>query len=309
MDVKDKSLQLFYNHAIHPELIRMERRRRRLVRLLLGSGLLIFALFIFQLYLGIAALALFIMIPVAFYGVQLYLSVKRFVKTYKPAIVKQILSYIQTRPNVGELHYDPEKSIGKSEFKASGLFEGKFDYYEGEDYIAGKIGEMPFELCELSVREVSSVANQLRVVFQGIYVLATFNEETSGSVRVWPRRQRQHLTRAMKNFAWKEGKDVADEIESVKFRDNFIVYATEETVVHDVLTKPMQDALYEYYKKTGHDLYIAFEDRKIYAALGTSEDLLEPEIFYSNLGFDHVKKHYDDIWQVLEIVRVFDQMH
>ena len=128
MDVKDKSLQLFYNHAIHPELIRMERRRRRLVRLLLGSGLLIFALFIFQLYLGIAALALFIMIPVAFYGVQLYLSVKRFVKTYKPAIVKQILSYIQTRPNVGELHYDPEKSIGKSEFKASGLFEGKFDY-------------------------------------------------------------------------------------------------------------------------------------------------------------------------------------
>ena len=72
---------------------------------------------------------------------------------------------------------------------------------------------------------------------------------------------------------------------------------------------PMQDALYEYYKKTGHDLYIAFEDRKIYAALGTSEDLLEPEIFYSNLGFDQVKKHYDDICQVLEIVRVFDQMH
>ncbi len=307
MEGKDKNLQLYYNHAIHPELIRMERRRKRLVRLLLGSGLLIFALLVFQAYLGIAALALFVLIPVAFYAIQLYVNVKNFVKTFKPAITRQILSYIQTRPNIGEMHYDPEKFIPKSEFQASGLFDGKFDYYEGEDFISGMIGEMPFQLCELSVREVSKVASQLQVVFEGIFLTATFNEDTTGSIRVWPRRQRQHLSRAMKNFAWKGGNDVEDEIMIEKFRKNFIVYATEETVVKDVLTEPMQEALYDYFKKFDSDLYLAFENKKIYAAITTTGDLLEPQIFSSNLGFEGVKKQHDDIWYILEIVRVFDQ--
>ena len=69
----------------------------------------------------------------------------------------------------------------------------------------------------------------------------------------------------------------------------------------------MQEAILDYTQKTGKDLYIAFDDRKIYAGITEPRDLLEPSLFYTNLRFDLIREFYEDIYLMLRVVMYFDQ--
>lgn len=302
----------YYNHTIHPELMRMERKRLRLIRLLVISAFLLLGLFLFEFYIDLAALALFLMIPIGLYLVFLFYRIQQFRLTFKPNVMNLVLDFIDDGmnfdPNV-PLRYDAKGSLPKERFLASQIFATKPAVYKGEDYIAGKIGEMHFEMCELVVKELSPVESGLHTVFNGVFLHATFPEEAVGRLIIWPRRYRNRLFRAIKAFTWKDGQNVDHEITNDAFREAFMTFATKSTKVIGLLSPPMQEALVRYREQAKKEIFISFINREIYAAVTEEKDLLEPHILRSNLSFELVREFFEDIHLLLRIAEDFDQTH
>lgn len=304
-----QEFRVFYNHTIFPELVRMERHRKRLVRLLVFSLLLLLIFLIVQIYANVFLLTLFLTIPITFYVGYIGFRIRKFQQVFKPNIIGLILDFLDNAPNYGKLSYDNKKKIEPEVFNKSGIFGKGYPFYRGEDFISGRIGEMNFELSELDVRRISPVSNQLEEVFKGIFISAVFNEETEGSVIIWPRHKKPFISRAIKDFTWKDAVNVDDEILNPQFKKHFTVYATEDTYVVGILSDSMQMALMEYVVQNKKDIYISFVNENIYAGISSQKDLLEPNILSSNLSFQGMKEFYQDIELALLVIRDFDQTH
>lgn len=301
--------RIYYNHTIHPELLRLERQRLSLLRLLVFSSLLLSAIFIAELYLNILVVTLILMIPIGAYIAYLMYRIRSFILTFKPNVVNLILDFIDDSLNYGTLSYESKKKISKDRFLASRLFVTKAQVYEGEDFISGKIGELDFELCELKVQDNSPVRNNLNVVFQGIFMHATFTQPLDGMVIVWPRAYRQYLIKTIKEFTWRDGENADHEILTDAFRAEYMTYASFETHVAGLLPETMQEAIIDYKAQTGKDIFLSIINSDIYVGITEPKDILEPYIFQSNLSFDLVKEFFEDIQVVLSIVEDFDQTH
>lgn len=304
-----REFRKYYNQTIHPELMRLEHLRLRLVRLLFFSALLLLAVIFLEFYINIFLITLVLLIPLTLYLVYLFYQIRKFQLTFKPRVMDLILDFISEGLNYEELQYDSKKAISKERFLQSDLFVTPAQVYHGEDYISGKVGETPFELCELNVRETSPVKAGLKYVFKGIFLYAVFPEETEGSLRLWPREARQFLTRSIREYTWNGGVNVDHEMLNPKFRQLFMAYALPDTHVVGIMSEPMQEAIVRYIELTGKEIYLSFMDREIYAAITEPKDILEPSIFRSNLSFDLVREFFEDIHLAISIVRDFDQMH
>lgn len=304
-----EDFRIFYNHTIHPELLRMERKRRRLLLLLVLSFLLIFGLFIVGIWLEIMVITLMLMLFVGVYIFVLYQRVNKFIDTFKPNIINLLTDFIDDGINYGELRYDPNKKIAQKKFLSSGIFGASPAVYEGEDYLKGTIGNVPFEMCELNVREESKVRQRLNYVFKGIFLCATVEYPLRGEVLVLPREFRQYLTRSVRQFTLKSGKPADGFIRNQDFREIWMTYATLEGVFNHVLSDDMQARLVNYYEVTGKQIYLSFQGNKIYIAVTEDKDILEPFIFRTNVSFELVREFYEDLTLLLQIVEDFDAHH
>lgn len=302
-------LRIYYNTTIRPELVRMERRRKRMLFGIFGSvaGLLLVMLLFIILDAGFVVL--YLAIPVLFYLSTLYFRVKEFKKKFKPAVVSLVLDFINQATNVSQLSYKADQMVGQDRFIRSDLFIGRNVIYEGEDYIKGLVGEMPFELSELYVQELSQASNRLELIFGGIFIHAIFAEECSGHLVAWPRSEMRYLRRSIREFIARGGIDTEIELQDESFREKFVVYAKSNTVVHNILTEPMQQALANFIETTGHELYFSVYDQNVFVAISHDRDLLEPRIFRSNLDFHLIREFYTDIILMLQVIQDFDQTH
>ena len=261
-------------------------------------------------YLQIMVVALFLVLPITFYIFYLGYRMQRFRQEFKPRIVGLLLDFMNESLNFSRLSYEPKTKIPRELFLQSNLFYTKAPYYQGEDFIKGMVGEMPFAMSELVVREQSPMTNKLQDVFEGVFLHAIFPEEdTSGSVIIWPRRKKQYLTRTIKEYTWKGGYNQDYEIMNPYFQELFLVYAMEGTHVAGILSEPMQEALVNYVTITGKDIYISFIDRHIFAGVTEERDLLEPSLFSSNVSFELIREFFQDLMMVVKIVEDFDQTH
>lgn len=307
--LRNDQFRIYYNHTIHPELMRMERLRLRLLRLLfLSLGLLVILLFI-GLNSGELSILLALAIPIIFYLGFLGFRTRKFVQTFKPRVVQLILDFISESPNIGKLDYEPDGFISKETFLSSMLFPDNTPVYLGEDLIYGKVGEMGFRLCELRAQGFSAVHNRLEPIFGGIFLHAVFPEETNGQILIWPRSRRKYLVRAIRNFTMEGGENYDDEILHPEFREVFLTYATKKTHVAGILSEPMQEAIVRYRQRRGKDIYLSFLNQEIFIAIDETRNILEPFIFRSNVRFELVKGYYQDIQLLLSIIEDFDQTH
>lgn len=287
----------------------MERLRRRLLGLLLAAAFILLGVLIFELLLNIWVVTLILSIPTTLFVFYLGYRIRKFVLTFKPHVMQLVLEFMEGLPNISALSYDASGGIGKSEFLESQLFITPAPVYEQEDFIEGKVGEMDFRLCELNVRELSKVRNRTNYVFKGVFMHATFVEETNGRILVWPREFKQYLSSAIRNFTFQGGMNVDHEIMNDEFRELFMTYALPDTHVVGILSEPMQEAVVHYHELTGKEIYMSFLDEEIYVAITEPKDLLEPYILRSNTSFELVREFFEDINLLLKIVEDFDQTH
>ncbi len=301
--------RIYYNHTIHPELLRMERRRIRLLRLLFFSALFVAALIVLGLIIDILVITLFMLVPIGFYMTYLIYRIRRFVLTFKPRVIRLILDFIDDSINYGVLKYEAKRMLPKDLFQASKIFSTDAPFYRGEDFIEGRIGSLDFQLCELEVKEMSPVRNRLNYVFKGVFLHATFPAPLRGEVIVWPKKYKQYLTRSIKGFTMDGGYDVSMEILNEDFLDEFLVYATMDTHVVRLLTEDMQQAILAYREKIEKEIYISILNNEIFVAITEPKDILEPHIFTSNLSFELIREFFEEIQVILSILEDFDRSH
>lgn len=311
MDTRDPLAQfrVYYNHTIYPELRRLERLRMRLLGLLLVASLLLTAVLIFQVYLRIWLVTLALSIPTTLFILYLAYRIRQFVLTFKPQIMDLILEFLEDMPNITELAYEANNGIDKPEFMESELFITPAPIYEKEDFIYGKVGEMNFRVCELNVRELSKVRNRTNYIFKGVFMHATFVEEIEGRILVWPREFKQYLSRSIRNFTFQGGLNVDHEIMNPEFRTLFMTYALPDTHVAGILSEPMQEAVVNYYKMTGKEIYMSFLNEEIFIAVTEPKNILEPNILRPNTSFELVREFFEDIHLLINLVQDFDQAH
>lgn len=304
-----EEFRIYYNHTIHPELMRMERLRLRLIGLFAFSAVLFFGVFILHFILKILPLTLLLMVMLGFFMAWLVIRIQKFRRTFKPNVISLVLDFIDDGLNLGTMYYDAKRKIERGKFLGSGIFFTPANIYEGEDYITGKVGQMEFELCELDVKEISQVRNAVETVFQGFFLHAVFPENLEGIIVAWPRHQRQYFTRAMKNFTGLGGKNVDHEILNKGFKEAYITYASADTHVVGIMPETMQEAIMEFKAKAKADVYLSFINKDLYLGMWEEKDMLEPTIFKSNLSFELIKEFFDTILMLLKVVEDFDRTH
>ena len=304
-----ESFQIFYNHTIYPELVRMEGERVNLLRLLLLSVFIFLGLFGFGFFIGIWVISITLMIPAGVYMSYLVFRIQKFRQRFKPHVVKLILDYIDNKPNYGEMSYDSKGKISKATFKKSLMFSSPAHYYVGEDLIKGRVGDLRFEMSELNVREMSKTRNRLQYVFRGVFLHASESKDIEGRVVLLPSEFRQYLTRTLKSLHLSdclpvEGFALDDRLESY-----FMTYATTEAPIRDLLSKDMQAAIFDYREATDKEIYISFINSEIYIAVTEDRNLLEPGLLTSNLSYDLVREFYEDISLLLRVIEDFNMHH
>lgn len=303
-----EEFRLFYNQTIHPELMRLDKQRLRMLRLIgfsaalmLGVGLLVYALSEF-LFAALASL------PFMFYIAMVAGRVRRFRADFKPKVVKLILDFIDDGPLFGNLRYDAKRKIPIEKFMRSHLFITRPAVYEGEDFIEGRIGDVEFELCELKVEEFSRVRQRLDDVFRGVFLRAKFKYPPRGSVLVLPRARLPYLSETVKAYVRTGGQNMDAFIKHQKFRETYITYGSRNTKVTDLLTEEMMGFILGYRKEKG-EICMSILGENCYVGIWNHKDILEPKILQSNVSFELVRDFYDDIYLALYIVMALDRAH
>ena len=304
-----EEFRIFYNHTIHPELMRLDKQRKRLLLLLFLSLLFLLGVFLFEMVVGIWFITLLLTLPIGMYISFLGYRIQRFFRAFKPQIVSLILDFIDDSVNYGALTYEAKGGLPKNLFHESKLFGSNADVYEAEDYIKGKIGSISFELCELNVREFSRVRSRLNYVFKGIFLHATLEESLQGAITIYPKEYRQYLSRAIRHSVSDGARSINDMMRSEEFRETFLSYATPDAKVRDLLSLDMQNFLVDYRDETDKEIYISFIDTNIYLAITGDRNILEPYLFRSNTSFELVREFYEDISMLFDIVEDFDKLH
>jgi len=307
------NFRLFYNQSIHPELLHMELRRRRLVRLLSLSVLLLAGVAALQIYLSVFAATLALLIPVGLWITYLGFRVQVYYQEFKPRVVALLLDFIDNDVNFKFEGFDPKGFIPKTTFLESRIFTAADDYV-GEDIIRGQVRETPFEACELRVREFSHVRSRLDRVFSGIFLVADYQRwDMHGGVLCLPDAYRKYLSRSERAFHLEGGRRVREGI-LPEFEVFFDTYATPTVRIKDVISEDFQKAILRfrnYYQSVNREkeLYFSIIGDKIYIALRQDRNLLEPSLFANNTSFEVVQEFYEDLHLLLELVMEVDAMN
>jgi Protein of unknown function (DUF3137) len=301
--------RLFYNQSIHPELMHIEGRRQALVKkIYLTSGLCVLVL-IFGWVLGVFLVNLLILLGVGVAISRLVTEVRMYYQSFKPRVVGALLDFFDNSVNYSNLSYEANGSISKHVFLASGLYVCSADEYHAEDKISGKIREMPFELCELRVADISPVRSGMDEVFKGVFIVADYlRPDMRGALYIMPdvyRKYQAQSTRAAdRSRAHRVDKLLLPEFESL-----FDTYATESIKPTQVLTAAFQRSLIEFYRGTKRNISLSIIDSQLYIALYQNEDLLEPSLWKSSVSYEQMHQYQDDLQRVFAVIHAMDVLN
>jgi Protein of unknown function (DUF3137) len=300
--------RIFYNQSIYPELLNLERRRRRLLWLFLGTIVLLLAISIVHFWLNELLFSLLLLIPTVVYLVWIYGQVDIYKKEFKPRIIGLVLDFIDNDINFGTLKYEENAGISPDLFFKSHLFACNPVEYVSEDYITGVIREMPFEMCELNVLEQSATRSRLDTVFRGVFLTGEYNFLMRGKILLLPDSQRQFSLRTAKQFTRRGGRRREKNL-LPEFEDVFDTYSTDDANLMKTLSPDMQRAILNYQTRTKKDIYVSLIENRLFVAVSQPKDLLEPVLFRNVVSFDLVLEFFEDIHLLFTIVEDVDALN
>ncbi|MFM7402162.1 MAG: DUF3137 domain-containing protein [Bacteroidota bacterium] len=313
LDSAYHDFRLFYNQSIFPELLHLERRRKRLLRLLALSAFLGVLVVAVQIYVAIFLLALVLSLLAGVWIAFLLFRVRVFYQEFKPRIVNLLLDFIDNDVNFSFENYNPAGFIPAKTFFESKIFVSA-DTYKGEDLIRGQVRETPFEACELQVLEISPVRRNLDRVFRGVFLVADFQRwDMHGGVLLLPDSQRKYMSMSERAFHLIGGRRVRNHL-LPEFEAFFDTYATPDARPQDVISEDIQWKILRFREKfiqhnRDKEIFCSIIGDKIYLALTQDKNLLEPSLFRSNTSYEVVREFYDDLRMLLDIVLDVDAMN
>jgi hypothetical protein len=306
MDEHLTEFRKYYNHSIHPELLRSENKRRQLLGWLAVVVLFLSGLLYVQRSLDLWFLTAFLTLPVILYLFWWGTQLRKFVKGFKPGIISLLLDFIDNSLSYGDLKYEVGQRIDRSLFDDSRLFLQQKAVYSGEDFISGTFGDVRFQLSELNVKGFSPVKNEMAQVFQGLFLVAWSSLSLQGRVWMIPRSQTALLGHTMKGIALAKGKPVDSKGLLAAFEAEYSVWATAAVDTAEVINEQLQRELLAYRAIWQKPVLFSMHDQKIFVAVPVAENLLEPNIFTTNVSFATISTYYQDLKGILKMAELVD---
>jgi hypothetical protein len=295
------TFRVFFNGHLHPILREFEKKRKAL---LLSLGIVIAITGILSLILVISKnYALLLFIPIILWGLQSYISnkIRQHIQEFKPLLIPEMLKFMKA-----DALYNANGSLSKEQFNRSGIFGIDPAVYSGEDLIAGKSGQISYEICELLVMHPSEIRAKLEKIFDGVFLHAMLSQNCHGKVFIVPRANWQKNSRGIKSMV-RNGTIELEKIDNTAFDARFRVFYDVDVKIHNVISPRLQENLIRYYDIGKSEVYTAFINQDFYLAMQEGFDLLDSSIFRSNLSFDKIYGFYRDLQFYLKIIEDVDR--
>ena len=299
-----KDFEGFYTINIAPIL--PELRKENKIADQWGTAMIIF------LILAIAALIFTIVIPESWGGgtwtiilfVGAIVSIGYYTKKdnaytddFKERVIRQVVNYLNPA-----LTYKPDGAMPEREYRQSGLFRRRYDYYYGEDSLEGVYKGVTFHCSELRTTYIGGRRNLELTIFKGLFFAAVVNPKYKGGTYVWIKDEEQfgesiaderyRLLAFPKVYDMKMGHELFD--------SNFFVCSTNPKEAREILDTDMMNRLLEFRKQLKRKVVFSVVMGRCYVGIPINEDLLEPGDPIGDK--EEVKKYFFTILLMLSII-------
>jgi hypothetical protein len=211
-----------------------------------------------------------------------------YIKEVKGKVLKKIVNAMDET-----FDYDPVKFIASDVFKKSNFIKN-WSKYNGEDYFTGKVSDKQFECSEITV-QTKSGKNNYQTVYRGMFFVLDYPSLAGTRIDIIPDTAEKFLG-SLGSFFQKINavRDKLIKFEDEKFEKEFVVYSNNEDTARSVVSTKLMDYLVELRGKAGKDIYLAFNDSRLFFGIDNRHDIFQVDIKNSLLEKDFIKKYYDD---------------
>jgi len=196
-----------------------------------------------------------------------------------------------------QFDYLPNQRIARSVLTESQLISDEITLVEGEDFMRFKHGETGIMFCETTVYRRNKSDGP---IFQGIFLVSSFNKHFQHQTVVLPRRKVSILSKIIKYEILNIYKEV--KLEDVEFSKEFAVYSTDQIEARYILTTSLMNRMLTYKRKLGKQISFSFVNDKMFCAVPNYVNLFEPAIFESFYDFGYFRKSYEALALYNDIV-------
>ncbi len=244
---------------------------------------------------------------------------------FKQSVISDMVSFVDQ-----QLNYQPEQKVSQGELINSRIVRDKIDYYTGEEYIEGDIGEVNLKFSKVVAK--SEVKGTIRDVnwdtlLEGILFVADFGQEfnfdliieTDIAEQVFEGlKQSMQRTAGVLDNPFAEGKVMR--VNDSEFEEQFKVIGTNRQAVEQFLNDQLRKKILQLKKEVGQhkqvipclknnkitkkEIFLSFVGSKLYITVPfKGRKIFTPDIFSPyKQKFRDLKYYFDVLRKVVEII-------
>lgn len=311
-----KNFDAFFDLELAPEIERLARLREDLWSKAVNSSIWMIALVIVAMLIGLfffrAGQPAFFLIIAAIIGSGVIITInysiqkKVYNTSFKQDVIKKMMYGIDDR-----LEFQPMLSISYNEYQFSQIFKKRVDRFNGEDLIEATIDKTSIKFSELHTEYKTETRDDeggsqthWHTIFKGVFFVADFNKEFQHFTAVLPDYNQQMFGDFFKSFqAGKRGNAKLVNMDHPEFEKQFKVYSEDAVEAHYLLSPGLMERIIQLKEKFDQDIYISFNNSKLYLAISNDKNLFEAPNLWGNPDFlELVKNYHDYLHNCLEIV-------
>ncbi len=303
----ESELYQYFKTELITYLRDLEKERQNIVKKIFIWCGIIFVLFfaiIFILFASFPNIQIIFFIVVLCFiiiGFLVRMFTSNFRESFKLSIIRRIIKFIDNN-----LEYNPKSYIARNFFESSGIFKSSIDKYSGEDYIYGKLGKTQIDFSEILAQHESRDSKGRKhttTIFKGIFFIADFNKNFSGTTFILPDTVQSILGSLGQTLqSMNITRPGLVKLEDPEFEKLFVVYSADQIEARYILSPSLMQRIVEFKKKTDKKIYLSFTLSKLFVAIENSKNLFEPRIFSSVVDFEPVLEYFRDIIMITGIV-------
>jgi len=299
----ENELRSLYENQLKEKLKALESARKGIknrffLTVLLFIGVAVEVYFLVTANPGIALIVVCILISAAFLFYYIYQTVKQkkqYRATFKSGVVAEVVKLINP-----DWQYLYDQCMSQESYQQSGLFPHRYDRYEGDDFVTGRIEKTDFQFSELHTqyKQVTYGSKGQRqehwiTIFRGLFMHADFNKNFSGTTFVLPDTAEKLFGSFGQSLQKLSSRGQLVKLENPEFEKRFVVYSSDQVESRYILTPAIMESIVNISNRFGSDVYFSFVGSRIYYANSISQALFEPNIFRSGVNFNDVKEMFD----------------
>lgn len=297
----------FYANKLALPLAELEQRRLYLVKWAFAWVIPVFFIGVLAL-LGVGENGLFAYVLLGLTALGLvgwfFYARSGFRDEFKRQVVGEVVRFFSP-----ELRYEPKNCVRRAQFEAGNLFRNRIDRYNGEDRVAGRLGQTDFEFSELHAEYKTTTSDKngtkttWHTIFKGLYFIADFNKDFHGHTVVLPDSLQSafgFLGQALQKLNFMRGELI--KLEDPEFEKAFVVYGDDQIEARYILTPAMMRRMMELKQKVGGRVYFSFTGSQVHVAIPTSKDHFEPRLFTTLLNAGSIAEYYHDLQLITGII-------